>query len=187
MIFPTGRVYLDCCAVLNVYATRRFDEILIANRTSATPSFAVAERVLTQEALFVRNGPAVDPDREVVDLRGSIDSGVLAVERLETEEESATFVGLAATLDDGEAETGALAFHRSGAVATDDAAAIRVLSALARPVAVVRTSALMKRWADRSRHKAAVVRQALNDIRDRAQFVPGGSDPLRRWWIEKAA
>lgn len=188
MIVPTGRVYLDCCAVLNLYATGRFREILSANGTAVTPSFAVAQRVTT-EAMFVRN---VQPgegqaDREQVDLQDSITAGILAVEQLSSDSEAETFVKLATMLDDGEAETGSLAFHRSGSVATDDAAAIRALNGLVPPIAILRTSHLMKGWADRGKPPTATVRQALCDIRDRARFVPGATDPLRDWWSRLAA
>ena len=181
MIEPSQRVYLDCCAILNVYATRRFDEILVAHR------FIVAERVLKDEVLFVRNTAVTSPDREPVDLQPSIERGTLTVERIETAEESATFVNLAVALDDGEAETGALAFHRGGYVATDDAAAIRVLSSLEPAVPVLRTSALLKAWVDREAPDAAIVRAVLKDIRERARFVPGEADPLREWWVNMAA
>src|SRR5438045_1753011 len=49
------RTYLDCCVILNVYATRRFEEILEANSAMAETSFVVTDRV-EQEALYVRGG-----------------------------------------------------------------------------------------------------------------------------------
>jgi hypothetical protein len=188
MTVLTGRVYLDCCALLNLYATGRFQEILSANGTSVTPSFAVAQRVTT-EAMYVRNVQPTEGqgDREQVDLQDSIAAGILSVEHLSSDAEAETFVKLAATLDDGEAETGALAYHRSGSVATDDVAAIRALNGIVPPVAILRTSHLLKGWADRGNPPTATVRQALSDIRDRARFVPGATDPLRDWWSRLAA
>jgi predicted nucleic acid-binding protein len=176
-------LYLDSCVVLNVYATRRFEEILVANRGKVASAFIVAERV-TRESMYVRN--RAGEERERVDLQTSLDHGILTVERLDSELEAATFVRLAAVLDDGEAETGALAFHRRGAVATDDAAAIRTLAALKPALEIVRTSQLLKGWAENGAPQATV-RQALIDIRDRARFVPNATDPLQKWWDGAAA
>lgn len=178
-------LYMDCCAVLNVYATRRFDEILEANRGSVASSFVVAEAV-TKESMFVRNRQGEGEEREAVNLQPSLDQGVLSLEQLESEAEMATFVSLAVALDDGEAETGALAFHRTGAVATDDLVAIRTFGLLSPPLRIVRTSQLIKGWAESGRAANAVVRQALHDIRDRARFVPNATDPLRKWWVGAA-
>jgi len=177
-------LYLDCCVVLNVYATRRFEEILEANRGRVASSFIVAERV-TRETMYVRNREG--EEREAVNLQASLDHGVLTVERLESEDEMATFVMLAAVLDDGEAETGALAFHRAGAIATDDVAAIRTFGALSPALQIVRTSQLLKGWAENGGAAQASVRQALHDIRDRARFVPNVTDPLQKWWEGVAA
>jgi predicted nucleic acid-binding protein len=178
-------LYLDCCVVLNVYATRRLDEILEANRGAIASSFVVAESV-TKESMYVRNREGEGEEREALDLQPSLNNGVLALERLESESEMTTFVSLAATLDDGEAETGALAFHRNGAVSTDDVAAIKTFGLLSPPLRIVRTSHLLRGWAETGLAAHAVVRQALHDIRDRARFVPNVSDPLHKWWHKVA-
>ena len=64
---------------------------------------------------------------EPVDLSSLVDEGLVRVMALETPGEEATFVELAALVDDGEAITGALAAHRQCALATDDRKARRVL------------------------------------------------------------
>lgn len=177
--------YLDCCAILNVYATGRFAEILAASR-GQDGRFAIGERV-QREALWVGEEGA----RETVDLSEPVSSGMLSVERMETESELAMFVELAATLDDGEAETAALAYHRGIGVVTDDGVAIRVLGELKPAVPVLRTSVLMKRWAEGGGCGAALpvedVRRALRDIQTRARFLPSKADPLREWWERIAA
>lgn len=172
------RVYLDCCVLLNVYATGQPQEILEANVGTEVSGFSVAERALS-EALFVRDGDEKSP----VDFGPVIDGNALRVECLETAAEQTAFVSLAASLDDGESETAALAHCRGGAIATDDAAAMRLLARLQPPISILRTSTLIKRWSEVRSLTAAELRTALRAIRDRARFVPGIADPLRDWWV----
>ena len=178
------RAYLDCCATLNLYSTGRFAEILMANGANGLV-ICIGETVVSREALYVGR----DDDREEVDLASVVAAGALLIERMESDAEAATAVLLAASgLGAGEAEAGALAYHRAGVVATDDALAIREYQKLRPPVGFITTPGLMKRWAD---HEAGqpreVVRAALLAIRDRARFVPPYNDPLFDWWSKMAA
>lgn len=180
---PT-RAYLDCCATLNLYSTGRFSEILMANGANGLV-VCIGETVVTREALFVGR----EEDREDVDLTPVVAAGALVIERVESDAEAATAVLLSASgLGAGEAEAGALAYHRAGVVATDDGLAIREYQKLKPPVGVMTTPELMKRWAEQGRGQPReVVRAALLAIRDRARFVPPSSDPLVNWWSRMAA
>jgi hypothetical protein len=179
----SNRIHLDCCALLNVYATGLIIEVLNAHTSAHGTYFVVADVVMRTEALWVGCGQASDPgsDREIVDLGPLVAAGVLHVEELTTPEEAATFVALASVLDDGEAATASLAVHRGGAVATDDSKAIRVLSEQSPPLVVLRTSELMKGWSDTGVPSARVA-EALEAIRERARFEPGPRDPHVGWW-----
>ncbi len=179
-----GTVLLDACCVLNLYAGRCLRDLLRAGLRR----HAVVERVVSK-SLYVRSPPtgateaqAGEEEREAVDLLPFFTEGLLSVLTIETEQEAAAFVGFATQLDDGEAMTCALARERGMAVATDDRKAQRVLQALAPPIPVLSTAALIKEWADSTGVEPDRLREILTAIRERAQFVPGRHDPLQTWW-----
>lgn len=100
-----------------------------------------------------------------------------------SEEEAETFVDLAMDLDDGEAETAAAALHRGASIATDDRKAIKVLTTRHAGTTIVRTSALLRAWAESQSIDEARVRQCLIDIQQFASFIPPRDDPDRAWWL----
>lgn len=173
------RVLLDACCLLNLYATGRIDVILRA----LPDRFAIADHVAA-EALYIRRGGSGDDadEWEPVDLRPLIESGLLEVLRLETEEEAASFVGFAAQLDDGEAMTCALALHRGGAIGTDDRKARRICGTQSPPIEIRTTPALLKAWAEVERITGTELGRVLLRIRERARFAPGKHDSLQGWW-----
>ena len=173
-----GTLLLDASCLLNLYATGRLLEV-----AQALPwQLAVVDYVLEQEALYVRTVELYEGEVETlpVDLSPLIDGGLLVVVRLETASEEAHFVELAASLDDGEAMTGAIARNRSFAVAIDDRKARRVLGEWASGVRLVSTLELVQQWG------ASVpiddVSRALRSMRHGARYVPGPRDPLYEWW-----
>jgi hypothetical protein len=172
-------ILLDACCLLNLYATRRLDEILVA----VQGRFAVAERVAA-EALYTRRGGAGDDadEKDPVDIGPLVACGLLEVLAVEAPDEAASHVTFAAELDDGEAMTCALALHRGAVVATDDRKALRLLAAQAPRIGVRSTAQLVKEWADGGGLSAAELRTVLTDIRQRARFAPGRHDPLHSWW-----
>ena len=173
-----GTLLLDASCLLNLYATGRLLEV-----AQALPwQLAVVDYVLEQEALYVRTVELYEGEVETlpVDLSPLIDGGLLVVVRLETASEEAHFVELAASLDDGEAMTGAIARNRGFAVAIDDRKARRVLGEWAPGVRLVSTLELVQQWG------ASVpiddVSRALRSMRHGARYVPGPRDPLYEWW-----
>ena len=171
---------LDASCLLNLYATGRLWDIALA----LPHRLAVAEYVLEQEALYVWR-PSLGEAREErvpVDLSPLEEDGAIQVLRLEDQEEEATFVDLAALVDDGEAITAALAVHRGCAVATDDRKARRVLSERAPTVPLVSTLELLREWAEMASIAAADLRSAMLAMQSGASYVPGERDPLSEWW-----
>ena len=115
-----------------------------------------------------------------VDLSPLIDEGLLLVVRLETPSEEASFVELAAVLDDGEAVTGAIALNRGHLIAIDDRKARRVLGEKASGMRLVSTLDLMHQWCPSV--SVQEVSHALRAMQLRARYVPGQQDPLYAWW-----
>ncbi len=172
-------VLLDCCSLLNLYASRRMAEILQVLPVRC----AVAEAVISEATYVLRGGDGEDAaEREPVDLQPFIAFGRIEVWRLETEAEFTSFVGLAAEIDDGEAATCALSFHRAGAVVTDDRKTHRVMARSASRIPAITTSQLLKYWAEATHPEETALRAMMLDIQTRARFVPGKQDPLLAWW-----
>ena len=174
----TGVLLLDASCLLNLYATSRLLEI-----AAALPwQLAVVDYVTEQEALYVRIIGAYEEQEETVavDLSPLIDEGLLLVLRLETPTEEASFVELAAVLDDGEAITGAIARNRGHLVAIDDRKARRVLGEKAPGMRLVSTLELMRQWCVSV--PVQEVGHALRAMQHRSRYVPGQRDPLYAWW-----
>ncbi len=172
-------VLLDCCSLLNLYASRRMMEGL-----QAVPVRCVVVDIVVGEAGYVlRGGGGEDAsEREPVDLQPLVAQGSLEVWQLETEAEYASFIGFAAEIDDGEAATCALALHRAGIIVTDDRKTHRIMARSVPEATVITTSQLLKYWADARRPDDTDLRAMLHDIQTRARFVPGKQDPLIAWW-----
>ena len=173
---------LDASCLLNLYATGFLREIA----DTLPYQFAVADYVLEQEALYIWL-PESDETREervTVDLSQLVSEGMIIVMRLERLEEEVTFVDLAVSIDDGEAMTGALAFHRGCSVATDDRKARRVLGERFPAVPLVSTLELLNQWAQEESVSNVELQAAMTRMRTGASYVPGYRDPLYEWWQE---
>jgi predicted nucleic acid-binding protein len=164
---------LDACCIINLFASRRIAEIL-----HDLPYRSAVAEIVRQEALFVRAGVGM----EAVVWEPLLESGLLPVLAFESEAEQETFVELAATLDDGEAATCALALHRGYAVATDDRVARRVLASRAQAIPIYSTTAILRQWCEMRALTEDEIRAVLRDVRERGRFVPPRSDAHRNWW-----
>ena len=171
---------LDANCLLNLYATGRLRDITVA----LPYQFWVADYVVEYEALFIWRPSSTDGRdvREPVDLTSLLEEGLIQLMRLEHPAEEATFIDLAADLDDGEAVTGALALHRGWSVATDDRKARRVLGQLNPPVELVSTLELLKLWAEEVQVASDELGSAMAEMQSSASYRPGARDPLYKWW-----
>ena len=115
-----------------------------------------------------------------MDLSSLVDDGQLLVVRLDSAGKEASFVELAATLDDGEAMTGVIALNRGYSVAIDDRKARRVLGEKALEMRLVSTLELVQHWSTAvTSEEVALVLQAMQHG---AHYIPGQRDPLFDWW-----
>ena len=171
---------LDASCLLNLYATGRLREI-----AEVLPyQLCVAGYVAEQEALYVRRaGPTDAEEVQIpVDLSSLYEDGLMQLMCLESPTEEATYVNLAAHLDEGEAITGALAFHRGCSIATDDRKARRVLGQLSPSVKLLSTLRLMQLWKEEAAVPQAELARAMANMQSGASYIPGSRDPLHNWW-----
>ncbi len=173
---------LDASCLLNLYATRFLREIA----DTVPYQFAVSDYVLEQETLYIWClGPDDTREERVpVDLSPLVGEGLIIVMRLEHLEEELTLIDLAVSIDDGEATTGALAFHRGCSVATDDRKARRVIRERFPTVPLVSTLELLNLWAQSGSVSNIDLQEAMMSMQTGASYVPGYRDPLYSWWRE---
>ena len=171
-------VLLDAWAVINLCASRHFEDIL----SDLPYRFAVAEKVSTDETLYVRRGGGGEDalEKEPLKLDPSVSAGNLQVLPLLSDDEATTFVSLTTELDDGEAATIAIALHRKLSVATDDRKArSRLRQANVRSHS---TLALLKEWCETRGLSSDEIATVLSDVRHRGSFLPPRGEPLQNWW-----
>jgi hypothetical protein len=172
-------IFLDACCLLNLAASRQITAIL----RDSHARFAITTKVATESGYLRRGGTGDDADeRDNLDLEPLIEANLLSVVGIATEEEAASFIDFAAALDDGEAETCALAHHHGAIVATDDRKARRLCEQHDPPLTLRSTLDLIHQWSLINESVHDVVAEMLRDIRDRARFIPNRNDPLRPWW-----
>lgn len=179
-LFSQDCVILDACCIINLYASGVMGAVL----RSITSSIAVAAYVRDHETLTVacETSAGTSLQREDIDLQPFIDEGVLTVASPETDQELVTVVTFAVHLDDGEAFTGAIAFHRNWSLASDDGKALRFFRQHAPRVQLITTPELIKYWVDTSHPTLEDVRVALRNIRIRARYEPHRTHILYEWW-----
>lgn len=164
---------LDADVLMNVLATDRLEEILVANAARGI----VCPRTRFESMYLNPRSPS--GQRQTIELAPYIAAGIL-VETTLDEDEMATFIRLAAEVDDGEAQVLAVGLHRGLIVATDDRRARNV--AAREGIGLRSTPELVLRWAERSARPAHEHRQAIIDIEIRARFRPRLGDPSRQAW-----
>ena len=172
---PGPTLLLDACAVINLWATRHMQEILVA----VDMPVGVVERVRNEATYVIHGGPNDDAnEREPVELTPLIDRGLLHL-IVPTEVELEAFVGLTIELDDGEAMTAAIATTRGWPVVTEDRKARRVLAGR---VPLRSTLDLINTWSDLHGLDEPYLRMIMTDLRERGRYLPRRNDPLRAWW-----
>ena len=147
-------------------------------------SLSVAAYVKNHEVLRIYSGPIdnVQDSFELIDLQPFIDDNLLLLVNIDTEVEANTYVNLAEKLDDGEAVTGAIALNRNWAIATDDAASLKLFQSSTPHIALVSTLDLVKYWVDTDEPSENIIREALLNIRIRGRYEPHRNHPLSEWW-----
>lgn len=163
------RLLLDACQCINLAAA----DLLLRAAPSVAKSVHVVPQV-AREALYLHGIDGEASQR--VELAG-VDVVQLNDDELDM------YVRLAATLDDGEAATIAVAAQRHWILGTDDRAALRAADRLAIPLATMGTTELIRRCADSLSLVDAEIRRVIGAIETRARYVPRQDDPHLDWWV----
>jgi hypothetical protein len=171
---------LDACVALNLLASG----IDLSELAGATNVRFLMTSIVASEMLWLDPLDPADPrehfDGDALNTRGVV---LVALD----DDESDRFVDLARDIDDGEASTIAVAIHRALRVATDDRKALRLAASQSPPVEVVRTTELVRRWAEVSGADSGRVTQVVRSIQTRSSYVPPRDDPQLDWWTEVIA
>ncbi len=175
-----SHLILDACCLLNLYASGELAQIIRV----FTPVISVSSYVKEKEALNIYDGPQQDirSVKKEVDLEPFVSSGSIIIVSPGNSKEIQTYVNFASELDDGEAITGAIAFHRNWCMGTDDKKAISFFSKNGLNLSIVSTLDIVKYWADTSNPTEDMVCHVLENIRKKANYEPGPNHRLFEWW-----
>jgi len=168
-------VLLDACSLLNIYGTGEMESII------RTLPFRVAVGVRARrEAQWIR--VEGEEEREPVDIQPLVDTRLVVIEELQSQEEIDLFVELGLLLDDGEAEALALAIVRGYSMATDDRKARRMAEVRIDRSRLWSTLELLHEWHTRGGPSGPILSKTLRRMAYCSTYYPRRSDPLWGWW-----
>jgi predicted nucleic acid-binding protein len=170
----------DACILINLLASGRYEDI--ANGCGF--QFAIAS-VVAQEALFLHNTET--GERVKIDLQQIIDRGNLEILTVESEAEKLRYIEIALDLDDGEAESIAIAESRSHALATDDKKARNIIQRRGLKIELWSTCGLLRHWQSKCSISDNDLGSVLANISNRAKYRPKLGHPEFEWWAKIVA
>ena len=169
-------VIQDACVLINLLASGRFEDV--ASRCDLR--FAIAS-VVAQEAMYLHN--ADSGESEMIDLNPLIGKGILETLTAESEDEKLRYIELALNLDDGEAESVAIAEARNFALATDDKKARNLIKREGLKIELWSTCALLRHWQSKCSISDSDTNSVLTNIFSRARYRPKSGHPDYDWWM----
>jgi predicted nucleic acid-binding protein len=167
---------LDACVLINLWASRRMEQIL-----AAAGQRPVLARQAADEALWIQDEVG---HREAIPVDRLAADGVIEVWS-PIDDELSVLIQLSVSLGDGEAASLAVAQGRRVAVATDDRPARAAARRLRPIVNLTSTSELLRGWS--TERPRATVATVLQRIEVGASFVPPQRDPNAGWWETASA
>ena len=173
-----GDAIIDACSLLNLFATRREQDLLRALEVRVIVAPGVRG-----EAIYLDDPPSEteEPTREFVDLSRLEATGLLQV--IEVGEQAAdAFVAAAAELADNDAASAALAATLRVPLVTDDGKERSVCSRLFPHVEIVSTLALVRQATETLGLDRGTMRRLLRDLRLRGSFEPPRADANKEWF-----
>ncbi len=168
-------VIQDACVLINLLASGRFEDIA----SGCGLGFAIAS-VVSQESIYLHN---VDSgERELIDLKPLIEKGLLETLTAESESEKLRYIELALNLDDGEAESVAIAEARNFALATDDRKARNLIKRKGLKIGLWSTCSLLQLWQGKCSISDCDLKIVLTNIFKRGRYRPKVGHPDFDWW-----
>jgi predicted nucleic acid-binding protein len=165
----------DACVLINLLGSGRFRDIA----AGCGLEFAIVSTV-SRETLYLHS---LDPSvREQIDLQPLVKDGILKILDPENEQEKLRYIELALSLDDGEAESIAIAESRNCALATDDKKARRVIQNEKIKIEIWSTCSLLQLWQKKCSISDADMKNVLQNIVARARYHPKTGHPDYNWW-----
>ena len=168
-------VIQDACVLINLLASGRFENIA----SGCGLRFAIAS-VVVQESMYLHN--ADSGEREMIDLKPLIEKGILETLTVESENEKLRYIELALNLDDGEAESVAIAEARNLALATDDRKARNLIQRAGLKIELWSTCSLLQHWQGKCSVSDKDLKSVLTNIFKRARYRPKLGHPDFKWW-----
>ena len=170
-------VIQDACVLINLLASGRFEDIA----SGCGFRFAIAS-VVAQEALYLRNAESGEPEK--IDLQQIVERGILDILNVESEAEKLRYIEIALDLDDGEAESIAIAEARSHALATDDKKARNIIQRRGLKIELWSTCGLLRHWQSKCSISENDLGIVLANISSRAKYRPKFGHPEFEWWAK---
>ena len=172
------RYIIDCCSLLNLYtgwkSLRPLAELNI--------SLHVCENVL-KEILYV-NEFALDGSKIklAVDVCSLQSEFSYIVVRPESSDEINDYVDFSVEIDDGEAQSLAIAKHRQLILLSDDRKALILAKREDICVHASTTTNMLRLWGEISENNAKQLPEVLHRISNLARFRPRVGSTERDWW-----
>lgn len=141
--------------------------------------------VVRAEAQYLRD--AMTGELRPVDLGPLIESGLVEVVEIASEDEATSYLAEAAVVDDGEAMSIALAASRRFDLAIDDRRALNHVRRKFPDLALWTTPALLDEWSASQAVPPDRLAQVLRLIEARARYSPSPRDERHGWWRDRLA
>jgi predicted nucleic acid-binding protein len=168
---------IDACVLLNLIATEVIQEIL-----SLIAQNSMICVLVKDESLYLRKEEDIN-ENQSVDIDDLINQSVIQICNCENANEQELFVNLAASLDDGEAMSLAIALSRNWHLATDDKKARRIFRENnSNSNFLISTTDLIKTWAESQNVADDIIKPILLKVERKASFRPPKSDVNLQWW-----
>ena len=168
-------VIQDACVLINLLASGRFDDI------AGGCGFSIAITATVAKETMYLHSPAPN-ERERIEITPLIANGILQILNAESENEKLRYIELALNLDDGEAESVAIAEARKFALATDDKKARNLIRKEGLKIDLWSTCAILQHWQSKCSISDGEMKTILTNIFSRARYRPKTGHPNFDWW-----
>jgi hypothetical protein len=179
--FPDEGVIFNACCLVNLCASRYFSGILEALPVPAM----VAADIYEYEVLGVYSEGVGGEGlvHEPIELQPLLHTGLLVAVSPSSETEVASVIELAAASgEDADAFTAALALSRHWAIGVDDSKAAAFFRRNAPHLQLLSTPQFVKHWTETADPSPETVRAALRNIQRYAKYAIPPQHALHAWW-----